>query len=146
MKKKILIPNLKRHCNFYIYLYRLECIYSINRDSYLIIVSCRRYTDEENICTVESEYDIKNTPPIFLSEIFLTIKIWNIVFKQKQTDMEDKKMFKILKICSCIYATLCVQMYWRSMRIYKGDHTSPVGNEHIPCRRFARIRQSKLIS
>jgi len=61
-------------------------------------VSCRRYTNEENICTVESEYDINNTPPIFLSEIFLTIKIWNIVFKQKQTDMEDKKMFKIFAV------------------------------------------------
>jgi len=61
-------------------------------------VSCRRYTDEENICTFKSEYDINNTPPIFLSEIFLTIKIWNIVFKQKRTDMEDKKMFKIFTV------------------------------------------------
>jgi len=61
-------------------------------------LSCGRYADEENICTVESEYDIKNTPSIFLSEIFLTIKIWNIVFKQKRTDMEDKKMFKIFTV------------------------------------------------
>ncbi len=33
-----------------------------------------------------------------ISEIFLTIKIWNIVFKQKQTNMEDKKMFKIFAV------------------------------------------------